>query len=150
MTRQFQAQFGNDREFNTLLNQLGQANFDSTVTPLTPGSAEYNAAAERFAQLDYSQPGAQTYFESSDHLRISEVSLRYDFTDALIDWMPNDRPIKTLTAVAGVRNLALFTGYSGQDVDLNYSGSSRSISRGQDFLTLQNPQTWYISFAVGF
>lgn len=150
LTRVFQTQFGNDREYNTLLTQLGIANYDSTATALTPGSAEYIDAANKYAQLDFTIPGAQSYFESSDHLRISEVSLRYDFTDALQDWFTANSPVKAMSAVVGVRNLALFKGYSGPDVDLNYDGAERSIHRGHDFLTLQNPQTWYLSISLGF
>jgi len=149
LTRTFQTQLGNDREFNTLLDQLGQANTDTLTAPLEVGSPAYRAAAERFAQLDPYQPGAGGYFESTDNLRIREISLSFDFSELLASWLP-DRPIKSCKLSLGARNVALFKKYSAPDVEVNYSGASRSISRGQDFLTLQSPRVIYSSISIGF
>jgi TonB-dependent SusC/RagA subfamily outer membrane receptor len=150
LTRTFQTQYLNDKEYNTLLAQLALfPGADTTVTALNPGTAEYNAAADRFAQLDYTQPGAVGFYESSDNLRIREVSLSYNFTDLIVGGQ--ERPIiKALNVSIGVRNLKVFKSYSGPDVEVNTEGSSRTIYRGQDFLTLQNPRVFYGTFSIGF
>jgi TonB-dependent SusC/RagA subfamily outer membrane receptor len=150
LTRTFQTQFLNDAEYNKLLAQLAlfpQA--DTTVRALTPGTPEYTAAANRFAQLDYSKPGAIGYYESSDNLRIREISVGYNFTDLILG--AQEKPIiKALNVSIGVRNLKIFKSYSGPDVEINTEGSSRTIYRGQDFLTLQNPRVFYGTFSIGF
>ncbi len=149
LTRTFQTQLGNDREYNMLLDQLGEQDLDTLAAPLDVGSPAYRAAAERFAQLDFAQPGATGYFESTDNLRVREVSLSYDFSELLASWLPN-RQIKSCKLSLGARNVALFKKYSAPDVEVNYVGASRSISRGQDFLTLQNPRVIYGSISIGF
>lgn len=148
-TRTFQTQYLNDKEYNQLLTQLGFAALDSTVTALSPGTQAYTDAANRYAQLDYEEPGAIGYYESSDNLRIREISLSYDFIDALAD-LDATSIIKSFTATLGVRNVVLFKEYSGTDIEVNTGGSSRTIYRGQDFLTLQNPRVFYGSVSIGF
>lgn len=149
LTRTFQTQYLNDQEYNQLLTKLGFGAFDTTVSALTVGSPEYRDAANRFAQLDYSQAGAIGFFESSDNLRIREISLSYDFTDALRD-IDIASTLRSATLSLGVRNLFLFTDYSGTDVEVSSAGSSETIYRGQDFLTLQNPRVFYGTLTIGF
>lgn len=160
LTRQFQTYYGNDKEYNTLIRELGlQGNpgfifpsvrGDTTIKALTPGSAEYNAAADRLAQLDPNSPGAVGYFESSDYVRLREVSLRYDFGDVLGDVLPG-RQVKSLAVSVGVRNLAWISkAYRMPDVELSTQGSTYTVYRGQDFLTLQNPRVFYFTATLGF
>jgi hypothetical protein len=149
LTRIFQVQFANDKEYNEISTQLG---LNPTPVPgvavLQPGTDAYRAAAEKFAQLDPSVDGSG-YFESSDFLRIREVSLRYDMTKLLSDLI-SDNVIKSIALSVSAHNLALFKKYRGPDVELNTSGASRSVYRGQDFLTLQNPRVIYGTLSLGF
>jgi hypothetical protein len=150
-TNQFAYNFGNNPEFNTLATQLGVAGragiAPSTtpvagVTPLTPGSAEYLAAAEKFAQMDYTRDAP--FIEDADFIKLREVSLTY----SLKDWLPKisaDRYLKDVTLGFSARNVFTSTKYSGADVEVNFTGA-RSLSRGQDFLTLQSPKTYNFIF----
>lgn len=141
---------GNGTEYNRMNAQLGLApvvaanavlglpsSNPSDVTPLTPGTAEYQAVAEKFAKLDWRYAG--NYIEDADYLILREVSLSYDFSELLSDF-DFTRYVKAITLGVSVHNLARFTKYSGADVELNYTGS-RTIARGNDFLTLQTPRT---------
>ena len=140
-TRVFQVQFGNDRDYNALSDQLfGTEDVDPT---LTPGTDAYREAAERFARLDPSFDA--NFIEKADFLKLREISLRYDFGDVLRRYTNTFRSLSL--GVSG-RNLLTSTRYSGPDPEVNFDGS-RSLSRGQDFLTLQNPRQVYFTLSVG-
>ncbi|MBX3008907.1 MAG: TonB-dependent receptor [Melioribacteraceae bacterium] len=148
-TQLFANRRGNGTEYNEMnallgLNPIVSANAtlglpssNPNVTPLTPGTAEYKEVAEKFAKLDWRYAG--NYIEDADYLIIREVSLSYDFTDMLQEF-DITKYTKSIALGVSVRNLARFTKYSGADVELNYTGS-RTIARGNDFLTLQTPRT---------
>lgn len=124
---------------------LGLPSSNPVVTPLTPGTPEYIALAEKFAKLDWRYAG--NYIEDADYLIIREVSLSYDFSDILSEF-DITRYLKALSVGISVRNLARITKYSGSDVELNYTGA-RTIARGNDFLTLQSPRTINFWFRIG-
>jgi len=148
-TQLFANRRGNGTEYNEMnallgLNPIVAANAalglpssNPNVTPLTPGTAEYKEVAEKFAKLDWRYAG--NYVEDADYLIIREVSLSYDFTELLQEF-DITKYTKSIALGVSVRNLARFTKYSGADVELNYTGS-RTIARGNDFLTLQTPRT---------
>lgn len=144
-TRSYQIQFGNDVEYNTLYTELFGDGGD--IAPkYTPGTAEYKAAAERYAHLDPSY--ASNFIGDADWLRLREISLRINLTDYLTDLLGSDH-IKNLTFVASARNVALWTNYDGIDPQVNFDGSATSVTKGIDFLTLQNARTFNFSFNVG-
>ncbi len=152
-TRQFITRFGGNGEFSTLATQLGVSSRYgiaplTNVTALTPNTPEYQKAAEQFAQLDPTETGAAAYYESSDNIRIREISLNYNMTSLLESLLPNT--VKSVSLTLAARNVALFTGYSGPEVELNTNGANRTISRGEDFFTLQTPRTIYGMFSIGF
>ncbi len=148
-TQLFANRRGNGTDYNMMNALLGLApivtadvvkglpSSNPQVTPLTPGTPEYIALAEKFAKLDWRYAG--NYIEDADYLIIREVSLSYDFSDILSEY-DITKYLKGLAIGVSVRNLARFTKYSGADVEFNFTGS-RSITRGADFLTLQNPRT---------
>ncbi len=140
-TKLFSSRFGNNPTYNLYRAQLGlpaaAPGVAPNVNPLTPGTPEYKAVAEKYAKLDYAYSG--NYIEDADYLTIREVTLSYDFTDILRDFELITY-IKYFSAGFTVRNLARFTKYSGPDVEINSNGS-RALSRGLDFLTLQTPRT---------
>ena len=153
-TRQTQVQFNGDKEYNFLAAELGLAGsfgiIDTITKPLAVGSPAYVAAANRLAQLDPGQPGAAGYYESSDFIRVREIGIRYDFTSLVSDAL-SGKYIKSLALNFGVRNaFYLLKKYSGPDEELNSYGSTQSIIRGQDFLTLQNPRVFYGTLNIGF
>ncbi len=154
-SKQFASSFGNNAEYNHLHALLGipvkAGDFiprDTITVPLTPGTAEYKAAADEFAKMDPTLPGATKYFESSDFLRIREISIRWDAT-SLIQSVIQDY-VKSLSITVGGRNLAMWTKYSFPDPEVSTNGARVTISRGNDFITLQNPRVLYATVSVGF
>ncbi|KAF0152047.1 MAG: TonB-dependent receptor plug [Ignavibacteria bacterium] len=157
-TQLFANRRGNGSTYNRMNAQLGLAPIvaanatlglpssnPTDVTPLTPGTDEYKALAEKFAKLDWRYAG--NYVEDADYLIIREVSLSYDLTDVLSEF-DLTRYFKAISVGVSVRNLARFTKYSGSDVELNFTGA-RTIARGNDFLTLQSPRTVNFWFRLG-
>lgn len=152
-TRDLQIQFlnaygpglGNDVEYATLGGQLGLIDV-AGVEKLEVGSAEYIAAAHKHANLDNRYNG--NFIEDADYLVLREVSLSYDLSDILKDYT-GGQVVKSFRLGISGRNLWRTTKYSGADPEINFDGS-RSLSRGQDFLTLQNPRTFNFWFSVGF
>ncbi|MBL0175620.1 MAG: hypothetical protein IPP94_10210 [Ignavibacteria bacterium] len=150
-TRKYQTLYNNNGEYNALATQLGVA-VDYGIAPvpgvaaLPVGSAEYRAAADRFAKLDPLVPGATGFFESGDFLRLREVGIRYDLSDVLRGVFP--RTSGRVAIALAARNVALFTDYSGPDIEVNSTGA-RGLVHGQDFLTLQNPRTYYAMLTIG-
>ena len=149
---------GNNLEYNTLATQLGlpgnamqPASIRALpavqgVERLTPNTPAYNAAAERFARLDHRQ-----FFngvEPADWVRLREVSLSYNATNALRELLGGNI-VKNLILTASARNIALWTRYSGVDVEVARDGS-RSLSRGLDNYTLQQPRVINFALTVGF
>ncbi len=143
-TRSFQVQFGNDVEFNTLSAQLFGG--DEEIEQLTPGTDEYIAAANAYAQLNPNY--AANFIEDADWLRLRELSFRADLTEYL-DMLIKDSFIRKIAVIASVRNVALFTTYSGADPEVNFDGSRTTVTRGIDFLTLQNPRTFTFTLDLG-
>jgi len=146
-TKQFPTRLGNNPEFNELANKLdvagntavgGFAEVDTNITRLTPGSAEYIAAAEEYAMLDWRYDG--NFVEDADYLKIREISLGYSFKDILAKF-PSYQLVDDVILGLSARNLVTFTKYDGADVEVNVTGS-RTGERGIDFLTLQNPTVY--------
>ncbi len=149
---------GNNLEYNTLATQLGLPG--NTAQPasiralpavegvqrLTPNTPEYRAAAQKFAFLDHRQ--FYNGVEPADWVRLREVSLSYNATNFLRSLMGNE-VLKSLILTAAARNVALWTRYSGVDVEVSRDGS-RSISRGLDNYTLEQPRVFNFSLSVGF
>ena len=128
ITKNFAALLGNVPEYNNLEAQLGI---------LTPGTPEYIDAANKFAKMDYNYFG--NYIEDAQDFKINELSLSYSLKDLLLQTGYNY--INDITVGISALNLWTLTNYSGADPEINWSGS-RSLSRGQDFLTLQHPRVY--------
>ena len=128
----------NDLEVRTLQEQLGLADWGLKNTALEPGSNAYKEAADRYAKLDYNYDS--NYLEDADYLKVREISLSYSFKD-LISKIYSSNIISDLVFGVSARNVWTTTKYSGADVEINFDGS-RSLVRGQDFLTLQHPRVY--------
>ncbi len=146
LTRQFAIQFGNDTEYNILRAKLGLSSSHSEVTPLEVGSPEYKAAAEQYAKLYIGYDG--NFIEDADYFTVREVSLSYDFTELFSQYLQTSSYLQKVVVGFSVRNLLKLTKYSGADYELNFDGG-RSLSRGSDFLTLQNPRTYTFWVQLG-
>lgn len=133
-TRRFQILYGNDVEYNNLNDQLAN---------LTPGTPEYKAVAEKLAKLDPGYRGNFVYDGSFFKLR--EVTLSFNLTKYLKPYVGNYVD-KLMLAFSG-NNLLTITNYPGPDPETSWNGA-RSLSRGQDFLTLQHPRTYTMSLRI--
>lgn len=143
VTRSFQVSFDNDKEYNDLKLKL----FGDENTPaVQPSDPKYKEYAERFARLD---PSVRSNFvERADWVNFKEVSLNIKLNDYLKKLFPTT-PLDNLNLAISVRNLFLITAYSGPDPVVNTYGGADSISRGVDFMTLQNPRTINFSLTMG-
>jgi TonB-dependent SusC/RagA subfamily outer membrane receptor len=139
-TQQWATEQGNNPEYERLANQLDIIDNDLSIRRLQPGSADYVAAANRYALLNPRYTG--NYIEKADYLKFREISLSYSFGSLI-----RTNYIHDIILGLSCRNLFTITKYSGADVELNFDGA-RSLSRGIDFFTLQNPRVY--SFWVKF
>ncbi len=138
MTQVFANRFGNGKTYNDYKAKLGLAGGTAGVAALTPGTAEYKQAAVEYGNMDPFLAG--NYVQDASFLIVREISLSYDFTELLQSFDVNTY-IKNLAAGLSVRNVATFSEYDGADIGLNYAGGRSTVSRAQDFLTLQTPRT---------
>ncbi|MFQ6115673.1 MAG: hypothetical protein ACE5NG_16555, partial [bacterium] len=155
LTNVFAYRFGNNPRFNELATALGIAGsgvaFFSEpvegVEELTPGTAEYNAAAEEFARMDWRWDA--NFIEDADFFKLREISISYSFRDLLPKLFGANQYLKDLVIAFSATNVWTTTKYSGADPELNWNGArggNDSLFRGQDFLTLMNPRTYNLSF----
>ena len=145
----FAYQLGNNPRFNTLATQLGLngspiAPFSFPVPgvePLTPGTPEYNAAADEFARLDWRF--SANFIEDADFFKLRELSLSYSFKDVLPKIF--SAAFKDLVIRFSGQNLWTAKKYSGPDPEVNVFGA-RDLTRGQDLATLQHPRVYNLTF----
>lgn len=172
-TRQFHSQspYFNNPQFNRLATQLGLygSGVAATngaaaqergpaaqllvgrvpgITVLTPGTAEYQAAAIAFQRLEPRTQSLQVnnFSSKADWVRIREISVRYNATN-LINDIVGTPAVKNLSLAVTANNLALFTNYSGAEVEINGNPAAAG-SASQDFLTLM--QARVVNFIVSF
>jgi hypothetical protein len=128
----------NNKRYRQLEDILGLNEWYDDITAATVGSEEYKAAADELAKMDRRYDG--NFLEDADYLKLREISISYSLRDLLPKIYGNKLISDLVIGVSG-RNLWTTTKYSGADVELNFAGS-RSLSRGQDFLTLQQPKVY--------
>ncbi|MCC5915567.1 MAG: TonB-dependent receptor [Balneolaceae bacterium] len=146
-TAQFAIQFRNYERYEELLTKIGGAGIGTgDIQALTPGTEEYTDAANEFAKLSPSFDSG--FIERADWLKLRELSLSYNFRD-VINRFGADAYINDLNFTIGGRNLWTTTKYSGIDPEVNFAGA-RSLSRGQDFLTMPPSRQVYFTVSVGF
>ena len=56
--------------------------------------------------------------------------------------------MRTAALAFSARNLFQTSLYDGLDPEVNFDGA-RSLSRGADFLTLQNPRSYFLTLTLG-
>lgn len=135
-TLRFAAFDGTNAERNRLSTQLAEE---------TPGTAEYEQVAEALARTNPLFQG--NFIEDADYLKMRELSVNYDFSSLVRE--AGIAGLSTVRLGVSARNLFTITGYSGADPEINFAGS-RSLSRGQDFLTLPTPRQVTLNVTVGF
>ena len=141
----FAARFGNKPRYNTLKAQLDLTSSMPEVTRLTPGTQAYKDAASEYAFKDWHYDA--NYVFDADYFKSREISLSYSLVDLLPLFAAN-MYVKDIIVGVSARNVWTSSKYPGADVEVNFAGS-RSLSRGQDFLTLQNPRTYNFWVRLG-
>jgi TonB-dependent SusC/RagA subfamily outer membrane receptor len=136
-TRTFMALFGNDVKLSNLRSQFGESEI---------GTQEYNNLADQLAELNTSYDG--NFIEPADYFKVRELSIAYNF-QGLLGKTPFNNAIRNMTLSVSARNVFTFTKYTGNDPEVNFTGS-RSLTRGADFLTLPTPRVFYSTLSIGF
>ncbi|MGB3544308.1 TonB-dependent receptor plug domain-containing protein [Rubrivirga sp.] len=135
-TDAFRAQFGNYAQRNDLADQLDT---------LTPGTQEYIDAANAFARTTGTLD--DNFIREADYLKLRELTVRYNL-GRLIAQAPGLNRVRTAALAFSARNLFQTSLYDGLDPEVNFNGA-RSLSRGSDFLTLQNPRQFFLTLTLG-
>jgi TonB-dependent SusC/RagA subfamily outer membrane receptor len=120
------------------------------VTVLTPGTPEYQRAAQEFVLVEAGDTRTQVwnFAERADWLRIREVSLRYNAAPALNEAFGWN--LRSLSFAGTVNNLALFTTYSGPEVEVNTNPGGSAFINSVDFLTAPQSRTYSFMVSLGF
>lgn len=135
----------------TQLGVVGKSAFpglrnDPSVTPLTPGTPEYIKAAEEMAKIYYRDIG--NFIFPADFFIIREVSLSYNFTELMQEFIPN-KYLNEVIAGFSVRNVFRTSKYEF-DFESNYTGGANSGTYSSDFATLPQPRTFNFWVKFGF
>lgn len=119
------------------------------VEVLTPGTPAYQQAAEDFMRLqqNLSTLNASNYVEKADWLRLREVSVTYNATRLMNDLGVG---LKKFTLTGTANNLALFTNYTGPEVEINGSPATGRLLASLDFLTQMQAKAFNLIVSVGF
>lgn len=149
-TRSFMIAFRNDVEYGRLYEQvinpvrvangLSPIDYDANgviETPLTPGTPEYEKAANQYAKLQRAYPS--NYLYDGSYFKLREITLSLNLSKYLNPYIGN-YVSKVVLAFSAV-NVLTITDYPGTDPEINFDGA-RSGFRGQEFLTLQHPRTY--------
>lgn len=146
--RDFAIARGGYKPYYVMAAKLGLTQYSGTTPvnfndykPLTPGTPEYIALANQFAQMDPSNRGNFIY--DADFFAIRELSLTYDFTDLLKSTNIISRYIKGIRTGFSVRNLLRISKYKDGDFEVN-AGGGYTNTWGVDYGTL--PQFRVYSF----
>ena len=75
------------------------------------------------------------------------MTVRYNLGPVL-STLPSLGLVRTAALALSARNVFQTSLYSGLDPEVNFNGA-RSLSRGQDFLTLQNPRQYFLTLTLG-
>ncbi len=85
------------------------------------------------------------YMHDADYVRISNLTIGYNFSDLLSDF----NAVSTLKLYAAVNNLHTFTGYDGMDPEVRF-GHDVSWASGIDLGLYPLPRTVMFGVSVGF
>jgi len=116
------------------------------VEELEPGTDEHKRVANDYALLN--PTSSKGYVEDSDYFTLSQVSIGYDATD-LLRKFGAPSTLSSITIRVAANNLLFTTEYSDPDPRVHWQGA-RSIARGRDFTSLQQPRTWTLKLNLSF
>lgn len=163
LTRQENALVGNDKRFNQLLTALGLAKGQaadagleipaaSGVAVLPNNSPQYRTAAEEFMRLDPRYGIVANYLERADWVRLREVALRWNIRPTLAALFTGfGSAVRELAVGISLRNVALWTNYSGIDTEYNSPGNVPSEAQAQstDRWVLVQPRVIQFTLNIG-
>ena len=85
------------------------------------------------------------YIEDGDYLKIKNITVGFDFKKAF-----KKIPLQQLRLYFTAQNVFTFTGYSGMDPEIGYSGDSYSWSSGIDLGFYPSARTYMVGLNVKF
>lgn len=85
------------------------------------------------------------FLESGTFLRVKTVTLGYTLPTRYVRGVGG----RSLRLYASAQNLLTFTGYSGLDPEVNYSGSGSNVVLGTDFYTFPQPRALLLGLTLG-
>lgn len=163
LTRQENVLVGNDKRFNQLLTALGlakgQAGDAGLEIPAVDGvavvpnnSPQYRTTAEEFMRLDPRYGIVANYVERADWVRLREVALRWNVQPSLAALFTGfGSAVRELAVGISLRNIALWTNYSGIDTEYNSPGNVPSEAQAQstDRWVLVQPRVVQFTLNIG-
>jgi TonB-linked SusC/RagA family outer membrane protein len=103
-----------------------------------------DVASSNESPLNSANPSTR-FLEKGDFLRVSNASLGYTFN------LGRMTAIKTLRVTVSGQNLALITGYSGLDPEINTNKARNEVpSRGIDYTAYPSARTFTLGLNAGF
>ncbi len=146
----FRSDFGNYSQRGDLADQLfGFTDDAGNEVPraFEPGTQEYIDAADAYARTSGSFD--DNFIRDADYLKLRELTVRYNLGRLIGQQsIPVLDRVRTAAIAFSARNLFQTSLYDGLDPEVNFNGA-RSLSRGQDFLTLQNPRQYFLTLTLG-
>ncbi|MDW7679476.1 MAG: TonB-dependent receptor, partial [bacterium] len=95
-------------------------------------------------EYQYKNPSyASNYVEDADWFKIREIAISYRIPRAWRQYLGG----RTANLTFAVRNVAIFTKYSGLDPEVNFGGQ-QNLSMGQDFLTVPQARRFILTFGM--
>lgn len=119
-----------------------QANYSSAILDRWTGTGTSNAMP-RVTETNINWQFSDLYIQDGDFLRISNISLGYDFTSLI-----KRSPFSQCRLYASVQNAFTFTKYDGMDPEIGY-GTSDWVS-GVDLGYYPRPKTFLIGVNLKF
>lgn len=130
----------NMKKREDLLNQLAQQ---------TVGSDAYKEVATKLA---FTERNRSNYIEKADFLRLSSVSVGYDFSSMVAKATRN--MVKKCKLVIAAQNVFLITNYSGIEPQVEGNGGNRKTrgigSLSRDITNAPTPRTYTASLTLNF
>ena len=115
----------------------------------TPGTDAYRNTAEQLARTERNR---DNYIEKADFIRLSSLSVGYDFSSPVR--RATNNVFKACRLMLSAQNLILITNYSGADPQIEANGGTRQTrgigSLSRDITNAPAPRSFTASLTIGF
>lgn len=130
-------------------NLKHRTELQNRLKQLTPLTDDYRNIAE---QLAFTERKRANYIESADFVRLSSLSVGYDFT-APVRRFTHD-VLKTCKLTLSGQNIALWTNYGGAEPQIEGNGGTRQTRRvgslSRDITNAPSPRTFVMTLLLSY